>query len=274
MQKPLFFSIASILLFTVLLIVLMTRRSYTVCLIQDGYVYIPFTPPQHLLDRTLSQAIENLGTCKGRQMGDIHHESTKRRDVNLTITPHILKLIAKIWTTHQQVWESVVGPDPVFYECSVLMTLPGAKPQLWHRDSTSMGPKYRKVLYIGVLLQDTDAEMGALQVVPSTHTHAKDISSKTERTQKRVLTGKAGDLVCWNANVHHRGGPNVSHRSRFVFYFSVMSKYGKKPSGLTASLRKEYTHKQPSKDNPDRMGRKGKAETVYPSMQKLVQLYG
>jgi ectoine hydroxylase-related dioxygenase (phytanoyl-CoA dioxygenase family) len=206
----------------------------------DGYVYIPHLVPDDILQRVLSQSIENLGICTNRQMGDIHHENSKRRDVNLTMTHWVRLLIRHVWTSHQEIWSDVVGENPIFYECSTLMTLPGATPQLWHRDTSSIHAKYKRVLYIGVLLQDTTQDMGALQVIPATHLHNKDIKRDTEKNHVVTCTGNAGDIVCWNANVHHRGGPNVSNKPRFVFYFTVASAEGQWPKGLTSSLRKEY----------------------------------
>lgn len=209
--------------------------------LQDsGYVCIPHLAPQRIIQRVLSQSIENLGRCRNRQMGDIHHENSKRRDINLTMTPWVRQLIRDVWRSHQDIWSDMVGDNPIFYECSTLMTLPGAKAQLWHRDTSSRGPAYKTVLYIGVLLQDTTEEMGALQVVPATHLHSRDIPRATEQKHHVTVTGRAGDIVCWNANVHHRGGPNLSHAPRFVFYFTVASQHGRWPRGLTSSLRKEY----------------------------------
>lgn len=222
------------------------QKDWEADLRSNGYVHIPHTVPPRILRRVLAQSIENLGICKNRQLGDIHHESSKRRDVHLTITPWVRLLVRHVWISHKDLWVSLVGENPLFYECSTLMTLPGARPQTWHRDASSMGPRYKKILSIGVLMQDTTEDMGALQVVPMTHLHNKDIRSATERKHKISVSGRAGDIVCWDANVHHRGGANASDSSRFVFYFTLASAQGAWPKGLTSSLRKEYRrHRHP-----------------------------
>lgn len=103
-------------------------------------------------------------------------------------------------------------------ECQLLVTDPGAVPQIWHRDNRQPG------LTVLMPLTDVDDEVGPTQLLPGTH-HlvAGGAIRATAALQRSGGSASAvplvpGDLLVYDARLLHRGLGNMSYnRCRVIF---------------------------------------------------------
>lgn len=86
---------------------------------------------------------------------------------------------------------------------------------------------YTNMMQFVILMENSDEENGCTVAVPGSHKSAKF----TDRDLKNVkpLTGKAGDLICWDSRTWHGTLENISGRSRWAL-IATLSMWWVKPS--------------------------------------------
>jgi hypothetical protein len=86
---------------------------------------------------------------------------------------------------------------------------------------------YTNMMQFVILLEDSTEENGCTVVVPGSHKSGKF----TDRDLENVipLTGKAGDLVCWDSRLWHGTLENYSGKSRWAL-IATLSMWWVKPS--------------------------------------------
>lgn len=97
---------------------------------------------------------------------------------------------------------------------------------LWHQDHTFLrrflGPAARHVVTAMVLLDDADAENGALTVVPGTQLgelRGDDEPPRSGDAEPVLVEAKAGSVVFFHSLVLHRSDPNRSDRDRRAMFY-------------------------------------------------------
>ena len=121
--------------------------------------------------------------------------------------------------------------DPPLLESAMLLSYPGASAQNFHSDTSVHEPHVAHMMKVQVVLTDTVAQMGPLQVKPD-----------TQRTGNRSahpvhLALPAGSVILYDTRVHHRAGANTLRR-RPVYYFSLKGP-GVTPTGMRYAIQPE-----------------------------------
>ena len=105
---------------------------------------------------------------------------------------------------------------------------------------------YTNTMQFVILLEESTVENGCTVVVPGSHQSAKF----TDRGLKNVypLTGKAGDLVCWDSRLWHGTLENISGRSRWAL-IATLGMWWIKSSmdivrGMNAEIYEQCTNQQ------------------------------
>mmetsp|Transcript_93863 Transcript_93863/g.270426 ORF Transcript_93863/g.270426 Transcript_93863/m.270426 type:complete len:180 (-) Transcript_93863:103-642(-) len=96
-------------------------------------------------------------------------------------------------------------------ECQLLVTDPGAVPQIWHADNLKPG------LTVLVPFTDVDAEVGPTELLPGTH-HFADSGGVAAAAAALLRSGGArtppplspGDVLVYDSRLWHRGMGNGS----------------------------------------------------------------
>jgi len=131
--------------------------------------------------------------------------------------------------------EAVLGPDCHLIANNVLCNPPGKAVDTFHCDDDVFFPLPPDIprhdprlsipalaMHVFIPLTDITAEeFGPLQYVPGSHyagRHPNDPQNPTfEGRSKQSLLAKAGDVYVQHPQVWHRGAPNSSDRTRYVY---------------------------------------------------------
>jgi ectoine hydroxylase-related dioxygenase (phytanoyl-CoA dioxygenase family) len=133
-------------------------------------------------------------------------------------------------------------------ECGFLTSLPGARAQTFHADTTP--PSQRaceaQTIKVQLALVDVGSDMGPFEVVPRSHlAPAPAAAPKRDPAggappppppppppplAVRVLVGP-GDVTVYSTNVQHRGSANTGTRARPTFHIAVIGN-GAAPTGI------------------------------------------
>lgn len=183
----------------------------------------------------------------------------RRLDMIIPIEDIPKGIIKTVWGKLGNVL-SKYDENPNVIECSCFINFPNSSPQTWHSDvdTTNMKAENTKLFTIGILLEDTDKSMGALEVIDKSH--IEDINKKLHQRECNLqlqsvcgyfhndveytsCTGNRGTVIIWDARVKHRGGANYSNKVRNMFYFSLLCGTSDIPEGITHSIEDKYKEK-------------------------------
>jgi hypothetical protein len=124
--------------------------------------------------------------------------------------------------------ERLLGQGALLYECSALVSDPGAPRQQIHPDTPFRRSPVALTIFIS--LQDVTVEMGPTVFLPRSHTeacheayHSKDAPDMEEVLRSHpCVTGimRCGDAVVFDSRLLHCGSANTSSRRRVLFYLS------------------------------------------------------
>ena len=216
---------------------------------RDGYVHIPgvLTPGEisalrdktdELMDDPEMQARFNPNLGDPRYVQVREHKTT-REELPLILRNTIeLAQVFRDMLVREPIFslaESIVGKDSKFCGQNVIRNLPGLSIDEWHCDTKVYfplpddikrhDPRVRMpVMWITVQVALTDIESiehGPTQYVPGSH-----YSGRTPNDQENpVFDGigpvsafsKAGDIYLQDPMCWHRGAPNTSDRTRYLF---------------------------------------------------------
>jgi len=193
------------------------------------------------------------------EFGNIDIKNGERRDLNLPINSTARSVIHKIYTRLKTVFDEY-DPNPVLMEHSCFLNFPGSHPQNWHRDVEAHDiANNGKLFTIGVALDDISDDMGALQILPKSHSNDEIANRLNQRDCNEEMapfcgyfheeidhwnwTCKRGDVLVWNSSLLHRSGGNRSGKMRSIYYFSLLFKTQAIPEGSTHSLLNKYKKK-------------------------------
>lgn len=139
--------------------------------------------------------------------------------------------------------EKLLGDDCHLIAQNVVYNKPGESISRFHVDDKVIFPvppgrtrhpeDYRLPLFILTIqipLTDVDAmEYGPTEFVPGSHYSGRDpdsISDPTFEGRKAVpVLCKAGDMYLHNGQCWHRGAPNTSHRTRYLFQMAYAQRW-------------------------------------------------
>jgi len=144
-------------------------------------------------------------------------------------------------------FQSLVGGlESELWELAVLVSLPGAAPQLVHTDTDySPGPCLFTAF---VALQDVSYDMGPTFFLPGTHSNdahnrfEHDPTALLRETVPAIALLEAGDAALYDGRVLHCGGANRSHEPRALLTITFRHVWA--PTGFdnedTRSIRPAY----------------------------------
>lgn len=212
-------------------------RGYLEIMRRDGVLHIHHSIDRRTLEYIHTGILHQLAAHGKR--GTINQASNRRIDLAVRLTAPVRHLIRDVWARYGHVWTRYLETEnPRMVECSTLITLPGAAGQDWHRDVQAR--KGAKMVTIGIALQDITPLMAPLYVVKGTHRKLQHVSDRQEQDFGQHMTCRCGDIVAWDARVHHRGSRHASTRARSVLYFTIVSDHSL-PKGPTHTILPEYT---------------------------------
>jgi hypothetical protein len=97
------------------------------------------------------------------------------------------------------------------------LNLPGSNPQNEHVDGYAATP----FLVVNVAAVDTDLTNGAMEIIPGTHRRSyKYWEIALQRSNRRRVSMKQGDVVIRTSTLWHRGMPNLSPHPRPMLAFT------------------------------------------------------
>tara|TARA_B100000795_G_scaffold251495_1_gene220390 strand:- start:1645 stop:2025 length:381 start_codon:yes stop_codon:yes gene_type:complete len=96
----------------------------------------------------------------------------------------------------------------------------GAQAQKWHRDD---GVLDSRLASVQIALAPTQAEQGALEVLPASHTHdERPAAAGAPDPQGVSIAVPAGTVVFYSPNLVHRGRANRLSEERLAVTINVM----------------------------------------------------
>lgn len=131
--------------------------------------------------------------------------------------------------------ENILGPDCHLIAENVVRNAPGQSISKWHADDAVVFPVGEGmdrhdprmtmpvfILTIQILLTDVPSlEYGATQYVPGSHYSGRNPPKEEPLTfegrEPVTILGKAGDIYLHNGQCWHRGSPNTSTHTRYLF---------------------------------------------------------
>lgn len=151
----------------------------------------------------------------------------------------------------QSLVERAAGRDAELWELSVIVSAPGASPQIIHAD-TAYTPSPR-LFTLFVALQDVSKDMGPTRFVPSTQDDpeahslfAEDAVAFLESQNGKTGEMLAGDATFYDSRLLHGGGANRSNklRAQLCVTFKYDSLQGDKNYNMSPpSIRPELSGK-------------------------------
>lgn len=140
---------------------------------------------------------------------------------------------------------SYKNSEPFYlYNSSARTPLLGNPGQQIHVDSNLPGINYPLMINALWYFEDADADNGATVVVPNTidvTEFAED--GKSDYESKIIVEARAGDVLLFNANLWHGGGPNIDGRSRWAAVLGY-ARWFIKPSFDTIRNTSEATYNE------------------------------
>ena len=153
-----------------------------------------------LANKSLEKVVYNLHNKTGNWMDLLDHEI-----VHKIIGPLLQK-------------GSYKDSEPFYlYNSSARNPLKGNPGQQIHVDSNLPGINYSMMINALWYLEDSTPENGGTVVIPNTvKTMQFAEDGRTDYPDKMVIEAKAGDVLIFDANLWHGGGPNISGLSRWA----------------------------------------------------------
>lgn len=140
--------------------------------------------------------------------------------------------------------EALVFDEAELHELAVVISAPGAIPQVVHSDAD--WSERASIFTAFVALQDVELDMGPTVFLRGTHTaeahdafDAQGLRALT-RMDARAATLKAGDVSLYDRRLLHTGGRNRSDIARLLFYVTFRRAGADADVDNANSLRHEY----------------------------------
>ncbi len=140
-------------------------------------------------------------------------------------TPFFVQLLGL--PTLQQAVQTLVEGDAIPIYESLLIKQKGDNQNIeWHRDMNHQSDS--RIFTVGVYLDDSKSQQGALQVIPNSHLSSDSICEITRRWQQGDLTSaevttEAGDIVIHDVMLVHSSPPITEEARRRTVYFEFRS---------------------------------------------------
>ena len=217
---------------------------------RNGFVHIPnvLTPGEikALIDKTDELMDDSdISNKVNPELGDPKYVQLYKHRITGEEQPFILRNCIELDEIYRDMLlrepifslaEAVVGKDPKFCGANVLRNTPGLSIDKWHTDSAEAysplpegikrhDPRVRMpVMWFTVQfpLTDTDyVEYGPTEYVPESHysgrTPPDDEDVAVDGNEPVSVLAKAGDVYLHDPMCWHRGAPNTSTRTRYLF---------------------------------------------------------
>jgi len=207
------------------------------------------------------------------QFGNINTHDTNgneigRREVLMPFTPIFMRVIAQVCHQTKSIFDKY-GTNAWVVEHTVLLSFPGAKPQMFHRDITNHSNN--KFFAFLVAVDSIDKSMGPFQYVPKSHYGGEKFEKEKIQSADYSMDSNAyfqeyfgyfenpdpddhivdwiaspGDILVYDATLLHRGSANVSDKPRMLYYFGLLFDSDEYPEGSTRSLMEQYKKNEKS----------------------------
>ena len=193
---------------------------------REGFLFLESVLPEDWvaeLRSDLMRDLEAADTPKGKGAVNLIHRMFERSNANLRLFD--LEPIASLA-------EALIAPNCHVIHNNSFRTEPGSGIGGWHQDDaphylvTHGDPPTNVRLPVLVftcnyyLTDVTEVENGSTETIPRSHLFGKPCPSTLEGTEWEDLRhpnlGPAGSVIMFNNQVWHRGGPNLSDRTRFI----------------------------------------------------------
>lgn len=192
---------------------------------EQGWLHLPHRLDASLLAR-LRQAVDNLCTTAEPKT---HVAEVTGSDGKLYIIcinsivpkaePVFAVILASPWL--RGIAESICGPDYfLVQDFAVIKTLGDGAPVNWHQDVVSAQPG--KAIMVGLYLDASDDDNGALRIVPQSHRMQASIC-ELEKMPHQSLAMQPGDVLVHDLMLAHSSGVLTTQQKRRVVYFEFMS---------------------------------------------------
>ena len=217
---------------------------------RDGFVHIPnvltVNEIKALIDKT-DQLMDdpNIRDRINPELGDPKYVQLYKHSITGEEQPFILRNCIELDEIYRDMLlrepifslaEAVVGKDNKFCGANVLRNTPGLSIDRWHTDAEEAYfplpediKRHDSKLHMPVFwftvqfpLTDTDSiEYGPTEYVPESHysgrTPPKEEPVIFDGNEPASVFAKAGDVYLHDPMCWHRGAPNVSSRTRYLF---------------------------------------------------------
>ena len=152
--------------------------------------------------------------------------------------------------------KQIVGENGLVEELAFMINDPGATYQTWHAD-TVYTPKTAKMYSFFIALEDITIDMGPTEIAPGITSPEMVEECDTDMTKHKLsfcknlissvpnvgATMRAGDVLIMDSICQHRASENISDKRRRLFYYTIVSRKGKRPDGSTFTLIHPYKNK-------------------------------
>jgi ectoine hydroxylase-related dioxygenase (phytanoyl-CoA dioxygenase family) len=197
----------------------------------NGFVLVP-----GLLDKnecsTYINELEEIYSKFNGLYSDNKNKTQGLHDKNLEKTVYNLHNKSSIWMDlfDHEIIHQVIGPqlqegsyqnsEPFYLNNTSARTpLLGNVGQQIHVDSNLPGVNYAMMINALWYFEDSNAQNGATVVIPGTHTRREFAKDGHRYDEEIVIEAKAGDLLIFNGNLWHGGGPCTKKGTRWAGIF-------------------------------------------------------
>jgi hypothetical protein len=192
---------------------------------QNGYLHLPALLSNELLER-LRLAVDALCIEDAEHNDRAIVSSSSGESFVICVNSIVpksqavfIEVLASSW--FQQIAREICGDDYfLVQDFTVVKTRGDESPVNWHQDVVSRQPG--KAVMVGLYLDASDEQNGALRIVPQSHRSNAGIC-ELERMPYRSLAMQPGDVLIHDLMLAHSSGVLSTQEKRRVVYFELMS---------------------------------------------------
>jgi hypothetical protein len=192
---------------------------------EAGWLHLPHQLDTGLLTK-LRKAVDALCTDTSPKLNVAEVTGTDGllhiicvNNIVASLEPVFAEVLASEWL--RGIAQCICGNDYfLVQDFAVIKTLGDGAPVNWHQDVIS--PQPGKAIMIGLYLDASDNDNGALRIIPHSH-HSKAGICGLEKMPYESLSMQPGDVLVHDLMLAHSSGVLTSQPKRRVVYFEFMS---------------------------------------------------